>query len=142
MQPVSDSLGFVEQMYQALNQEDLAPFLALCAHGVVIEYPAAGRLPYGGTWEGLEAVAGFLRAHDDAEEILTFETRQVLADGERVVVVGHFEGRAKPGTATWSTAFVHTLTVRDGRLHRWQAYFDTFAAVDAHDRSERSHHRG
>jgi len=138
---MGDSVGFVEQMYQAINEEDVAPFLALCAHDVVVDYPAPGRLPYGGTWEGLEAVAGFLRAHDDAEEILNFEIRQVVADGECVVVFGNFEGRAKPGTATWSTAFVHALTVRDGRLHRWQAYFDTSAAVDAHARQQRSPHR-
>jgi len=35
----------------------------------------------------------FLDAHDAAEEILAFETSQMSADGDRVFVLGHSEGR-------------------------------------------------
>lgn len=78
---------------------------------------------------------GFLEAHDEAEEILAFEPAEFIQDGDRVVVLGRFEGRARDTGRTWSTAFVHLLTFADGLLTRWQAFFDTAAAIDAHARS-------
>jgi ketosteroid isomerase-like protein len=115
-----------------LDDEDLSPFLAACAPDVTVEYPADGRLPYGGAWHGRDGVGRFLDAHDGAEEIVEFAPAEMLRDGGRVVVLGRFAGRAKPTGTPWSTRFVHLLTFDDGLLQRWEAYFDTAAAVEAH----------
>lgn len=121
-----------ELVYEALDADDVPRFVALCADDTSVHYPAAGRLPYGGTWHGPEGVTAFLDAHDAAEEILRFEVDQMVVDGETVIAIGRFGGRAKPAGAEWSTPFVHLLTIRDGRLRRWEAFFDTAAAVEAH----------
>ena len=125
-------IAFVESLYAVLDDEDIEPFVNLCSVDVVIRYPAAGRLPYGGSWHGHDGVRGFLGAHDEAEEILAFEPSQMAADGDRVFVLGTFEGRAKPSGQVWSTEFVHVLHVVSGRLVRWDGYFDTAAAMTAH----------
>lgn len=129
---MNDPVQTAEQLYAALDADDVSPFLDLCADEVVVAYPAQGSLPYGGRWEGRDGTAGFLDAHDAAEEILVFEVRRFVADGELVVAIGTFSGRAKPTGREWSTPFVHVLTIVDGRLHRWEAFFDTAAAVAAH----------
>jgi uncharacterized protein len=130
--PSSPTLDFAESLYAALDDDDLETFVALCAEDVVIRYPAAGLLPYGGTWHGHDGVRDFLEAHDEAEEILEFEPSHMTADGERVFVLGTFEGRAKPTGVVWTTEFVHVLSVVSGRLMRWDGYFDTAAALQAH----------
>lgn len=122
-------LEIAERFYAALIDEDVDGLLALCAEDVEVSYPAAGLLPYGGVWRGRDGVAAFLAAHDEAEEILVFERGQMLADADLVLVIGHFEGRARPSGREWSTAFVHALTFSDRGLHRWEAFFDTAAAV-------------
>jgi ketosteroid isomerase-like protein len=61
-----------------------------------------------------------------------FEVHRFVADGDLVVAIGEFTGRAKQTGLEWSTPFVHLLTIADGRLQRWQAFFDTNAAVAAH----------
>ena len=133
MRPMETSspAGTAEQLYAAIEADDIPRFLELCAEEVSVLYPAEGRLPYGGGWEGRDAVARFMDVHDAAEEILTFEVRRMVADGDTVIVLGDFTGRAKPGGREWSTQFVHHLTITGGLLHRWQAFFDTAAAVDA-----------
>jgi len=83
-------------------------------------------------WVGPEEVARFLEAHDGAEEILEFRPGAAVADGDRVVVFGFFRGRAKPSGHSWQTDFVHAMTVDGGQLRRFEAYFDTAAAVTAH----------
>lgn len=121
-----------EQLYAAVVEDDSGPFLALCAPGAVIVYPGDGRLPYAGEWRGRPAIEAFLAAHDAAEEILAFEPLDMMTSEQTVVVLGRFEGRAKPGPAVWSTRFVHLLTFDAGLLERWEAFFDTSAAVEAH----------
>ena len=128
------AIDLAERLYAAVVQDDPAPFLALCAFNAVIEYPAEGRLPYGGEWRGRQGIEQFLAAHDAAEEIVVFEPIDMIASGSTVVVIGRFEGKTKPGSATWSTKFVHVLAFSDGLLDRWEAFFDTAASVEAHGR--------
>lgn len=123
---------FVERMYRALDEEELGPFLALCAADVVVEYPAEGRLPYGGTWSGKQRVADFLERHDAAEEVLALDISDIAVADAIAFVRGRFTGMAKPAGQQWATDFVHVLTVRDDQLQRWQSFFDTAAAVEAH----------
>ena len=124
------SIGVVERFYAAFD--DLPALFELITPDVVIRYPAAGVLAYGGDWHGTEEVVRFLTAHDDAEEIVDFELRELVASGERVVALGLFRGRAKPAGRPWTTEFVHAFTVQGGRVHRFQAFFDTAAALAAH----------
>jgi ketosteroid isomerase-like protein len=120
------------RFYQALEDEETPAILELCAADVTIQYPAAGSLPYGGTWHGHDGVATFLDVHDQAEEILAFDVNQLIAEGDAVVAIGTFRGRAKPDGGEWATSFVHYLTITDGHLDRWEAFFDTAAALRAH----------
>jgi len=60
-------LGTAEQLYAALESEDVPRFLELCAENVSFRYPAQGRLPYGGLWEGRAGVARFMDAHRAGE---------------------------------------------------------------------------
>ena len=122
-----------ERLYAAVVEDDPGPFLDLCAPDAVIAYPGKGRLAYGGEWRGRSEIEAFLTAHDGAEEILVFEFIDMLESGQSVTVLGRFEGRAKPGSATWSTRFVHLLAFREGLLERWESFFDTAAAIAARD---------
>lgn len=129
---MGDIRELVEQLYAALDEQDVTPFLELCAPDASVEYPAGGQLPYGGTWQGLDGIRQFLEAHDEAEEILVFEPTDIATVDDTAYVRGRFQGRAKPNGSVWSTEFLHVLTTEDGRLTRWQAFFDTAAARDAH----------
>ena len=125
------TMATAQEVYATIASDDSAPFLALCADDVTIVYPAAGRLPYGGEWHGRDGAATFLEAHDEAEEILSFDVTKIIADGDTAVAVGRFAGRSKPSGRTWSTAFAHVLTIADGRLRRFHVHFDSDAAVRA-----------
>jgi ketosteroid isomerase-like protein len=126
------SADVVERLYAALDAGDVAAFLELCAGDAVFQYPAEGLLPYGGTWRGREGIGEFLELHDQAEEILRFEPADMLTEGATTLVLGFFEGRTKPGRHVWSTSFVHALAITGSQLQRWEAFFDSAVAVEAH----------
>lgn len=125
-----DNIALVHRFYAALD--DVPALLALTARDIEVRYPAEGALPYGGGWRGLDGLVRFLEAHDQAEEILDFEQHDFVGDGDRVVDIGFYRGRAKPSGRVWSTEFVHAFTVRAGRVTMFQAFFDTAAALEAH----------
>ena len=127
-----DNLAIAERFYVALESDDVDATLALCGDRVEVVYPGAGHVPYGGRWSGHDGIVSFLTTHDAAEEILEFEVASMVADGETVAAFGTFRGRARPSGGEWSTRFVHRLTISGALLRRWEAYFDTAAAVVAH----------
>jgi ketosteroid isomerase-like protein len=128
----SPAVTLAQRLYEAVNAEDVGPFLDMCAPDATVTYPAAGQLPYGGAWHGRAAIAEFLDAHEAAEEILVFEFDEMTAVDSTVFVLGRFEGRARSTGRLWSTTFVHVLTFQGELLHSWVAFFDTAAAVAAH----------
>lgn len=132
-----ENLELAKGLYQTLEENDIPAFLELCAEDAVFEYPAENLLPYGGRWRGREEIARFLDLHDEAEEILDLDVRTMVPADDGVLVLGRFQGRAKPSGRTWETSFVHALSMKAGRLERWQAYFDSAVAVEAHRPKER-----
>lgn len=128
----ADNLELVAQGYAALERDDIPDFLELCAADAEWHYPAHGMLAYGGVWRGHDAISAFFEAHDAAEEIVDVRLDELVADGDRVFVLGLFRGSAKPSSRAWETAFVHVITLQDGLWHRFEAFFDTAAAVVAH----------
>jgi len=126
-----------ERFYRALEEDDVPSVLELCADDVTVQYPAEGALAYGGAWRGRDGLARFLDVHDESEDILAFDVERLIDDGDTVMALGVFRGRAKPEGREWTTSFVHRLTIVGGRLQRWEAYFDTAAALVAHRRPPR-----
>ena len=67
----------------------------------------------------------------DAEEILVLEPRKFLTDNDTVAVVGFTRCLAKPTGKSYETDFVHLVTLREGKVIRFQEFFDTFVAAEA-----------
>lgn len=132
---VADNIALVEQLYAALDADDVPRALELCSDDVEWSYPAVAGLTYGGEWRGRDGVAAFLDAHDRAEEILEFRVDETVAQGDHVAAFGLYRGRAKPDGSIWETRFVHLLTVEAGLIQGFAAYFDTAAALAARDPS-------
>ena len=129
---MSSVIDLVRRAYGTLDVDDVPSFLELCSDDAAVEYPASGQLAYGGHWQGRDAIARFFERHDEVEEILDFEPADMAADGNTVFVRGFFRSRSRLTGRTWQTGWVHVFQVDDGALRRWQAYFDTAAAIEAH----------
>jgi ketosteroid isomerase-like protein len=68
-------------------------------------------------------------ARRDVKAIL--DLHRVIADGDTVAVVGAMECRAKPTGRTYISDVVHVITVSNGKITRFQEFFDTYAAGEA-----------
>jgi ketosteroid isomerase-like protein len=88
-------------------------------------------VPTGGTWRGREQVGQFFQTLSDSLEVRQLELREFVAQGDKVVVLGHYVWHVKATGKEWASDFVHALSVRDGKITRVQEYTDTAALGDA-----------
>jgi ketosteroid isomerase-like protein len=56
--------------------------------------------------------------------------RRFVAQDDTVAVVGHTRCVAKPTGKSYETDFVHLVTLEDGKITRFQEFFDTWAAAE------------
>jgi uncharacterized protein len=126
------NVAHVEREYAAFLEGDVDAVLEISAADAEYRYPEVEGMPYGGVWRGRDGVRRFFETHDAADEVLELRPTEVIAQRDRVVVLGAFRGRARSTGREWTTGFVHVYTIRDGRTHRFESFFDTSAFLVAH----------
>ncbi len=125
------SLAVVQQLYAAFARRDVPAMLALLAPDVVWCEPENPFNPAAGTHRGHEGFLGWIQIGREAEEIELLDLRQFLTNEDAVAVVGHMRCLAKKTGRAYESDFVHVVTLRDGKIVRFQEFFDTYAAGEA-----------
>jgi uncharacterized protein len=125
------NIELVQALYASFRTGDVAAILAVLGPDVEWGEPDNPFNPAAGTRRGHAGFLDWLRIGRESEEILVLEPRQFLTDGQTVAVVGHTKCRAKATGRTYESDFVHVVTFREGRIARFQEFFDTYAAGEA-----------
>jgi ketosteroid isomerase-like protein len=126
-----ENLQVVKDGYAAFGRGDVPGLLALLAEDVEWQIPGPG-LPLAGTYRGHEGVATFFQKLSAEADVLDFQPREFLADGERVLVVGWERTRVKATGRTAEVDWVMSFTVRNGKVALFREYTDTKAIADSH----------
>jgi ketosteroid isomerase-like protein len=119
----------IQSLYDAFSRGDIAAVLSGLAANVewVDEGPPV--VPFGGTYRGVAEVATFFQKLDATVAFEEFTVDAAVAEGERVVMLGHFRSRAKTTGKIASSDFAHSWIVREGKAVRFQAFGDTAAVA-------------
>ena len=118
------SAEVVRGIYEALGRGDMAGVLGAMADD--IEWYEAEGLPYGGLYQGGEAVAQNVfgpLTRDIPNFAVTPE--QFIASGDTVAVVARYTGTAKDTGKDLDLPVVHVWDVRNGKLARFRQFVDT-----------------
>ena len=127
-----ENVRIVEQGYEAFRRGDIPAVLNLMAESVEWETPGGDAIPHAGTRRGQAGVAEFFQILDETEEVQQFEPRTMLSQGEIVVALGHYRARVKSTGRVVGCDWVHVFTVRDGRITKFQEFYDTAAVASAY----------
>jgi uncharacterized protein len=118
------NIAFVRSLYEAFNRGDVPTVLAGFADD--IEWNEAEGMPYGGQYHGPEAVAEnvFGPVTNDFDDF-DVTPEEILADGDRVVVLLTHKGTAKESGNKLSMPAAHVWTVRDGKVTYFRLLADS-----------------
>jgi ketosteroid isomerase-like protein len=88
-------------------------------------------LPWAGTFRGKQEIANFFMKVGDNLEFSEFAPREMIEQGDTVVVLGTLTGRAKKTGKPVKNEWAHVLKFSHGKAVYFQEYIDTAADVRA-----------
>ena len=128
----SENVEILQRAYAAFSQGDIAGLLQMYAPDAAQDLPAVKDLPWTGSWHGHAEMRRFFDTIAQAEEVLDFRQHEFIAQRDRVVVLGTYRARVKATSRVWETPFVHAVTIHDGKIQKFELYFDTNTAAEAY----------
>ena len=126
-----ENTELVQQVYNSFQSGDIPAMLDSLSEDVQWVTAELEGVPVGGTLQGREQVGEFFQILSDTQEPRQLELREFVAQDDKVVVLGHYAWRVKSTDRDWESDFAHVLSVRDGKVTRFQEYTDTAALADA-----------
>jgi uncharacterized protein len=128
---VDPNVKLARDLYAAFAKRDIPAVLAALSPAVEWGEPDNPFNPAAGTRRGHSGFLEWLRLGNESEEILILEPKHFLSGDDRVAVVGYTKCLARKTGRTYETDFVHVIVFADGKIVRFQEYFDTYIAGEA-----------
>ena len=130
MSPRSN-VEIVQGIYAAFARRDIPAIVAMLNPDVEWGEPSNPFNPAGGTRRGHEGFLEWIEVGRRSEDILLLEPQKMLEDEDSVAVVGFMRCRAIPTGKEYESDFVHVVTLKAGKVTKFQEFFDTYAAGEA-----------
>jgi ketosteroid isomerase-like protein len=127
----ANNIETVQRLYAAFAQREIGAIVAMLSPDVEWGEPANPHNPAGGTRRGHEGFLEWITIGRESEEILVLEPRKMLVDDDSVAVVGYTKCRAISTGKVYESDFVHLVTLKAGKVVKFQEFFDTYAAGEA-----------
>ncbi|RZI41607.1 nuclear transport factor 2 family protein [Herbaspirillum sp. HC18] len=121
----------VMQGYQRYQNKDISGLLELMADDIEWVGVETDEIPFAGVRHGKQEVAQYFSEMDGAQEALSFEPQNFIADGDMVAVTGSSRWTVKSTGQTYDNPWVHIFTIRDGKIARFEQHNDTASAAKA-----------
>jgi len=125
-----ENVQIVKDFFAAMGRGDKQGLLALSAENIEWIIPGAD-WPLAGTHRGHEGLAGLLQKASEMLETSYPKPPELVAQGDRVLVVGGATGKIKATNKPFKDNWVFDITVRNGKVTKIREYMDTQALARA-----------
>lgn len=129
-----NQLELVQRAYSNFKSGDINSLLNLMSEDIEWELPQIENVPFSGKRRGKEMVRDFFTTLMTEQDPLEFNPMEFIAQGDKVVALGHYEWKTRDGHQ-FASDFAHVFTVRDGLVSRFQEYMDTESVATAYRKS-------
>jgi ketosteroid isomerase-like protein len=120
-----ENVVVVQNAYAAFARGDIQTILGSLTDDVEWVLPGEGLIPQAGTYRGLEGVGRFFQLLSQTTEFSALEPREFIADGDRVIVLGFYRGKAKDTGRGFEAQWAMSFTLRSGKVASFREYTDT-----------------
>lgn len=126
-----ENIYLVQQLYSAFGERDINKILEMLSPDVEWGEPSNPFNPAGGTRYGHKGFLEWIDIGRRSEDILELQIKKWLTDNDSVGIVGYMKCRAISTGKIYDSDFVHLITVDNGRVKKFQEFFDTYSAGEA-----------
>ena len=122
----------IQKVYDSFNAGDIEALLAAFSVDIDWQVPDIEHVPFSGSRRGRQQVGEFFAQMGEQQDVQELELEDFIAQGDKVVVLGHYAWHVKSTGRKFAGDWAHVFTVRSGQIVRFQEYTDTAAAAAAH----------
>lgn len=130
--PEHDNLAMVRDIYAAFGRGDIPALLQHLDEYIEWEavIGAAPHVPTAGKRVGKNMVKDFFRILSETVAFDAFEAEEFVAQGDDVIVLGRYAGRAASTGREFAERWAMAMTVKHGKVVRFREYVST-SRIDA-----------
>lgn len=125
------NLQIIQDMYKNYAAGNMSAVLACFDKDVIWERPGAPFIPFSGIFKGIEEVTKMFAVQATALSIKKFLPEKICTNEDTVVVLGHDIVDVVATGKTYSTNWVQSFTLKDGKIIHVRVYLDTKTIADA-----------
>ena len=128
----AENTRVVHDAYAAFGRGDIPALLGYFTDDIQWQ-PVIGtatHVPFAGARTGKTAVAEFFKQVSETEDFEQFEPREFVAQGDKVVAIGHYRARTRATGRTFDSPFAMVFTFRNGKVAAFREFTDS-AAINA-----------
>jgi len=123
----------IQQLYAAFGRGDIAFILDFLTDDVAWNSHLAKDVPWGGDMSGKSNVPTFFETIYSTVDVLGFDPKEFVAQGNTVVSTGTFAAAVKQTGKTGHTPWVFIWKFRDGKICSYEQFTNAdFAAIFSH----------
>ena len=129
--PEKDNIKVVQDAYDAFGRGDVQGILDVLDANIVWKgvYGAGPHVPTSGERRGKAQVGEFFKQVAENVNFSSFEPKEFIATGDKVVALGHYKATTPIGKA-FDSDFAMVFTLRNGKVTEFQEFTDS-ASVNA-----------
>jgi uncharacterized protein len=122
----------IQDAYAAFGRGDIATLLGYFDDSVVWTtiHGADPAIPSSGVWKGKSGVAEFFQKLAGEQTFQAFEPREFIAQGNTVVVLGHYKSTFSHNNRSFASDWVMVFTLSNGKVTSFREFADS-AALNA-----------
>jgi ketosteroid isomerase-like protein len=120
-----ENVQVVSEAYAAFVRGDIPAILNMLAPEIDWHVPGPAEAPYAGRRRTRHDVGRFFSEVARTVEFSAFEPQEFIAQEDRVIALGHYEGRVRATGKTFSAEWAMTWRLRDGKAVAFREYTDT-----------------
>ena len=129
------NVAIVQQAYNNFKTGNIQGLLDLLSKDVTWQLPEVKGVPLAGKRTGSDEVGNFFATVARDQEVLEFEPLESVAQGDKVVSLGHYKWRVKETGREFESDFVHVFTIRGGKIVAFREHFDSAVVAAAYQKA-------
>ena len=127
--------AIAQQAYENFKTGNIQALLDQLSDDVTWQLPEIKGVPLAGKRTGRDDVRDFFATVARDQEVLEFEPLEAVAQGDKVVSLGHYKWRVKETGREFESDFVHVFTIRDGKIVAFREHFDSAVVAAAYQKA-------
>jgi len=126
-----DNIQVIQQMYKDFGAGNMQAVLSTFDNDVVWIRPGEPYIPFAGTFVGIEGLAKMFGIISQTVKIKDFHPKQVLGQGDTVVVIGADEADVIETGKSYLSEWVYVYTLKNKKIIHVQVYLDSLLLSEA-----------